>query len=162
MSKEIFVNQRNISLQIWDTAGQERFQSLGGGFYRGSDCCLLVYDIADEASFESLDTWKEQFLKAVSPSNPEQFPFIVAGNKCDLENDRKVPKEKAEEWCKMNNNIPLYEVSAKENTNVEEMFVEIGKMVSAGSEEEEMYNVQSVKIDHTTTQKKSGGCACWV
>ena len=31
--------------QIWDTAGQERFQSLGVAFYRGADCCVLVYDV---------------------------------------------------------------------------------------------------------------------
>ncbi|RZS20922.1 hypothetical protein BHM03_00053492, partial [Ensete ventricosum] len=30
---------------IWDTAGQERFQSLGVAFYRGADCCVLVYDV---------------------------------------------------------------------------------------------------------------------
>ncbi|CAD5184134.1 unnamed protein product [Musa acuminata subsp. malaccensis] len=32
-------------IQIWDTAGQERFQSLGVAFYRGADCCVLVYDV---------------------------------------------------------------------------------------------------------------------
>jgi len=50
LSKEIFVSdqfgvRRPVTLQIWDTAGQERFQSLGNSFYRGSDACLLVYDI---------------------------------------------------------------------------------------------------------------------
>ena len=43
-----FLGQRHlVTLQIWDTAGQERFQSLGVGFYRGADACLLVYDITD-------------------------------------------------------------------------------------------------------------------
>ena len=32
-------------LQIWDTAGQERFQSLSSAFYRGADCCCMVYDV---------------------------------------------------------------------------------------------------------------------
>ena len=35
---------KNVTLQIWDTAGGERFQSLGRAFYRGADCCVLVYD----------------------------------------------------------------------------------------------------------------------
>ena len=30
-----------------NSAGQERFQSLGGAFYRGADCCVLVYDITN-------------------------------------------------------------------------------------------------------------------
>ncbi len=36
-----------VTLQIWDTAGQERFQSLGSAFYRGADCCVIVYDLTN-------------------------------------------------------------------------------------------------------------------
>ena len=43
--KEISVDGKIVHLEIWDTAGQERFRSLGGAFYRGADCCVLVYDI---------------------------------------------------------------------------------------------------------------------
>jgi Ras-related protein Rab-7A len=55
-----------LCLQIWDTAGQERFQSLGVAFYRGADCCVLVYDVNSTKSFESLDTWRDEFLIQVS------------------------------------------------------------------------------------------------
>lgn len=48
--------------QIWDTAGQERFQSLGVAFYRGADCCVLVYDVNVMKSFENLNNWREEFL----------------------------------------------------------------------------------------------------
>lgn len=48
--------------QIWDTAGQERFQSLGVAFYRGADCCVLVYDVNVMKSFDSLDNWRNEFL----------------------------------------------------------------------------------------------------
>jgi Ras-related protein Rab-7A len=47
MAKEVSINDRDITLQIWDTAGQERFKSLGGAFYKGSDCCVLVFDITN-------------------------------------------------------------------------------------------------------------------
>lgn len=50
------------ALQIWDTAGQERFQSLGVAFYRGADCCVLVYDVNSMKSFDSLNNWREEFL----------------------------------------------------------------------------------------------------
>lgn len=49
-------------LQIWDTAGQERFQSLGVAFYRGADCCVLVYDVNVMKSFDNLNNWREEFL----------------------------------------------------------------------------------------------------
>lgn len=52
-------------VQIWDTAGQERFQSLGAAFYRGADCCILVYDVTKIQSFEHLERWKAEFLAQV-------------------------------------------------------------------------------------------------
>eukprot|EP01084_Bolivina_argentea_P049714 91424_1 len=45
LTKEIFIDDKSVTIQIWDTAGQERFQSLGVAFYRGSDSCILLYDI---------------------------------------------------------------------------------------------------------------------
>lgn len=53
-------------MQIWDTAGQERFQSLGVAFYRGADCCVLVYDVNVKRSFNTLNTWHDEFLNQVN------------------------------------------------------------------------------------------------
>lgn len=74
------------SYQIWDTAGQERFQSLGVAFYRGADCCVLVFDVTQPSTFKTLDSWRDEFLIQASPRDPENFPFVVLGNKIDLEN----------------------------------------------------------------------------
>ena len=52
-------------LQIWDTAGQERFQSLGVAFYRGADCCVLVYDVNAQKTFDNLENWRDEFLSQV-------------------------------------------------------------------------------------------------
>lgn len=57
-----FLIYRFFSQQIWDTAGQERFQSLGVAFYRGADCCVLVYDVNVMKSFDNLDNWRDEFL----------------------------------------------------------------------------------------------------
>ena len=56
------LTQRSYLPQLWDTAGQERFQSLGVAFYRGADCCVLVYDVNSAKSFETLDSWRDEFL----------------------------------------------------------------------------------------------------
>ena len=99
----------NGILQLWDTAGQERFQSLGVAFYRGADCCVLVYDVNNAKSFEALDSWRDEFLIQASPRDPANFPFVrtpllrsslgtwtdkaiqvVLGNKIDLEESKRV------------------------------------------------------------------------
>merc|ERR1712217_5140 len=56
------IGDNTVTLQIWDTAGQQRFQSLGVAFYRGADCCVLVYDLTVPKTFESLDSWRDELV----------------------------------------------------------------------------------------------------
>lgn len=58
-------------------------------FYRGADCCVLVYDVNSAKSFETLDSWRDEFLIQASPSDPENFPFVVLGNKIDVEENKR-------------------------------------------------------------------------
>jgi Ras-related protein Rab-7A len=161
MAKEVMIDDRMVTLQIWDTAGQERFQSLGGAFYRGADCCVIVYDITNAKSFEALDTWRDEFLLQGAPKDPENFPFILLGNKVDRDADRKVPTAKAQTWCKNHGDIQLFEVSAKENIMVEEAFQVIAKAAAAQQKEEEIYFPVTVQLNNQNQHKPSnGGCAC--
>ena len=85
LTKEVQVDDRLVTMQIWDTAGQERFQSLGVAFYRGADCCVLCYDVNTQKTFENLENWRDEFLIQASPADPDGFPFVVLGNKVDVE-----------------------------------------------------------------------------
>ena len=90
LTKEITIdNNKQVTLQIWDTAGQERFQSLGVAFYRGADCCVLCYDVTNEKSLNNLSSWKDEFLIQSNVSNPQDFPFIIIGNKIDVDDSKK-------------------------------------------------------------------------
>ena len=110
-------------MQLWDTAGQERFQSLGVAFYRGADCCVLVYDVNNSKSFDTLDSWRDEFLIQASPMDPESFPFVVLGNKVDVdESKRMISSKRAAAFCQSKGGIPYFETSAKEAVNVEQAF----------------------------------------
>ncbi|KAJ6918926.1 hypothetical protein NC651_013012 [Populus alba x Populus x berolinensis] len=79
VTKEVQIDDKLVTLQIWDTAGQERFQSLGSAFYRGADCCVLVYDVNIQKSFETLNNWHKEFVKQVSKSAlPFCAPFFLS------------------------------------------------------------------------------------
>ncbi|KAJ6906781.1 hypothetical protein NC652_024246 [Populus alba x Populus x berolinensis] len=149
------------NIPIWDTAGQERFQSLGVAFYRGADCCVLVYDVNSMKSFDNLNNWREEFLIQASPSDPENFPFVVLGNKVDVDggNSRVVSEKKARAWCAAKGNIPYFETSAKEGINVEEAFQCIAKNALKSGEEEEIYLPDTIDVG-TSSQPRSTGCEC--
>jgi Ras-related protein Rab-7A len=108
---------------------------LGVAFYRGADACVLVFDVNVAKTFENLHSWREEFLVQAGPRDPETFPFIVLGNKIDLESSRVVSQKRAQTWCQSKGNIPYFETSAKEAINVEQAFQTIAK--NAMKEEEE-------------------------
>ena len=117
--KELLVDGLKFSLQIWDTAGQERYSSLGNGFYRGTDCCLLVFDLTKSESFERMADWKKEF---VYRTGNESVPMILIGNKRDLSLERAVDGKLAKAWAEKEGLI-YCEVSAKDSTRVEEAFI---------------------------------------
>lgn len=121
LNKDVAVEGCTFTLQIWDTAGQERFKSLRTPFYRGSDICLLVFAVDDRQSLDNLSQWKKEFLYYADVKDPENFPFLVLGNKVDV-TERLVSEEDAETWCRGNGEMPYYETSAKDNTNVDLAF----------------------------------------
>ena len=96
---------------------------MGTAFYRGADCAFLVYDITNTWSFENIPNWKASFIQKSMVSQPENFPFMVIGNKLDLEDEaRAVSVDTAKQWCSQNGNIDFLETSASHNKNVEEAF----------------------------------------
>eukprot|EP01016_Furgasonia_blochmanni_P000749 TRINITY_DN1022_c0_g2_i8.p1 TRINITY_DN1022_c0_g2~~TRINITY_DN1022_c0_g2_i8.p1 ORF type:complete len:215 (-),score=63.24 TRINITY_DN1022_c0_g2_i8:226-870(-) len=162
MAKDVLIDGRVVTLQIWDTAGQEKFQSLGGAFYRGADCCALVYDITSPKSFESLDSWRDEFLSQGSPKDPENFPFVVLGNKADKESERKVSNVKALQWCKNHGNIEHFDTSAKDNVNVEQAFQAIARAAASRNKEEEIFFPPPATLNKNklsnANDKKQGCC----
>lgn len=52
--RTIELDGKRVKLQIWDTAGQERFRTITTAYYRGAMGILLVYDVTDQRSFESM------------------------------------------------------------------------------------------------------------
>ncbi|XP_069037223.1 ras-related protein rab7-like isoform X1 [Lepisosteus oculatus] len=161
LTKEIIVDDHLVTLQIWDTAGQERFSSLVAGFYRGADSCILVFDVTQPESFKKLDSLRDEFLIEASPRDPENFPFIVLGNKIDLEN-RQVKATRAQAWCQSKKNILYFETSAKEDINIHQAF----QTIACNALKQEAKVEISSDISETITLRDrqeptpSRGCNC--
>ncbi|KAH7442137.1 hypothetical protein KP509_03G072800 [Ceratopteris richardii] len=161
LTKEVQVDDRLVTMQIWDTAGQERFQSLGVAFYRGADSCVLVYDINNVKSFDNLEHWRNEFVTQAEPSDHDNFPFVVIGNKIDINggSTRVVAEKKAIGWCTSKGNIPYFETSAKEDLNVEEAFQCVARNALGNETEKETYLPDSIDISDGYPENKST-CQC--
>jgi len=76
-----------VRTQIWDTAGQERYRAITNTYYRHAIGVILVYDISERESFETLERW----LVELRDHADEKIKVILVGNKSDLEDRRQVP-----------------------------------------------------------------------
>ena len=67
VSVEVEENNKKIKkdfiISLFDTAGQEKFRSIAATYYRGSDGILLLYDITDRNSFESIEMWINSIIE---------------------------------------------------------------------------------------------------
>ena len=120
--KSIKIDNKTIKLQIWDTAGQERFRSILSSYYKGANGILLLYDITNVNSFKSLSNW----LIEIEKNSSKNVKKILIGNKCDLNELRKIPINKGKEFADTYN-MKFIETSAKNNVNINECFNILGK-----------------------------------
>ncbi len=143
--------------QLWDTAGQDRFQSLGTAFYRGADCCALVYDVTNNASFEHLSQWHAEASAANTHDGKCTIQFIVIGNKIDQE--RSVSATRAKAWC-AERGFAYFETSAKESVNVDLAFVSLAKSAAAQQSDPTLWPGidQGVKLNLDEKTKRTTCC----
>ena len=114
----IEVNGYKIELEIWDTVGQEQYRSVTSIFYKEALICILVYDITNRESFESI---KDYWYNTVIQNGMKGVIIGVAGNKCDLYENEAVSEKEGQNYSdSINAYFKL--VSAKNNISIDEFF----------------------------------------
>lgn len=150
----IHLNNRTIKLQIWDTAGQERFRSITSSYYRGAHGIVVVFDVANKDSFSNVKSW----LQEIDRFATNDVQKLLVGNKIDLEEGRKVTEEEGQQLAD-SCGIPYIETSAKDSTNVEEVFRTVARnimeKVDKGSQR---FAKASVQLDRAEPIRKSSCC----
>lgn len=122
MTQTVAMDDATVKFEIWDTAGQERYRSLAPMYYRGAAAAIVVYDITNLDSFAGAKSWVKELQRRGDPN----VVIALAGNKADLGARRKVEYEEANAYA-LENGILHLETSAKDASNVKNLFVEIAK-----------------------------------
>lgn len=141
---------KKIDLQIWDTSGEERFKTITKQYYRDASGILIVFDVTNEKSFLDVANWIED-IKNYSKLN---VSIVLVGNKCDLENQRVVSREKALEFANKND-LKYYETSAKTGTKVGSMFEELALIMVNKFDLEEAVKKQSMEDEKSNALKNT-------
>ncbi|GMF10400.1 unnamed protein product [Phytophthora lilii] len=158
MSKMIVVNDTPIKYQIWDTAGQEK---VGGP--------LVMRKVANVA-----DAWRlllllwrrlphsavpqpgaHNWVKELKQLGPDNIVIAIAGNKSDLEEKREVPASQARAYAEEIGAL-FIETSAKEDTNVSDLFIQISQALPTASAESNA--LPEIVDPYGGGKKKAGGC----
>ncbi|CAG8798934.1 3039_t:CDS:2, partial [Dentiscutata erythropus] len=121
--RTIVLDGKRLKLQIWDTAGLERFRTIITAYFPSAMGILLVYDVTDERSFNSIlffsDTLKKQH-------SSEGVNIILVGNRRDCVEKKVITKEQGRALAN-EFNVKFLETSAKANINVEEAFFTLAR-----------------------------------
>jgi Ras-related protein Rab-6A len=125
LSKTLYLEDRTIRLQLWDTAGQERFRTLIPSYIRDAAVTVIVYDVTQRSSFDSVDQWIADVREERGDSMDEVTVVLVANKADALEEERQVTAGEGEEKARQLGVSIFMETSAKSGVNVKGLFMRI-------------------------------------
>ena len=144
--------KKKVKFQIWDTAGQEKYMSINKNLFQRVQGIILMYDITVPKSFENLNKWM-----SVIKQLADGIPLILIGNKIDLEKERKISKERGQQFAN-DNNIDIFESSGKSGVNVEESFIFLGEQILRLNKDNKTSGGNEYIISKETANKNTKKC----
>ena len=118
----IKVYGRQFRLQVVDTVRLEAFSSVPFSYLRDAVGVLLVFDVTDRRSFDSIPK-----MLGINDDIDDKT-MILVGNKADEDDRRQVTRRQAEKFA-ANLGVLYFETSAVTGQNIQKVFEEITKVI---------------------------------
>ncbi|KAM8952614.1 dnaJ homolog subfamily C member 27 isoform 1-T1 [Pelodytes ibericus] len=119
---KVQIRDREIKVNIFDMAGHPFFYEVRNEFYKDTQGVILVYDVGQKESFESLDAWLAEMKQELGPQgNIENIVFVVCANKIDCSKHRSVDESEGRLWAESRGFL-YFETSAQSGEGINEMF----------------------------------------
>ncbi|MHA1147297.1 MAG: Rab family GTPase [Promethearchaeota archaeon] len=110
------IKKKGFTLYFWDIGGQSDKLFVTEYYFYQALAAMVVFNVVDEQSFNDVDFWVSK-MKEFSGD----IPFIIVGNKVDLEEKRVIDSETMEKKAK-ELGVNFFETSAKTQENVDKAF----------------------------------------
>ena len=117
---DLLFKKRQVRLLCWDSGGQTRFSIVRQAFYRGAHGFIIVFDITWRVSFDTVRSWYYEIQKTIP-----NIPWILVGNKVDLETDRQISKEEGVNLATELGAISYIECSAKTGIRIGKPLIQL-------------------------------------
>lgn len=108
-----------VKLIFWDIAGQEKYDLSRQMFFQGCVGGLFVYDITRPSTLHDIEA---KWLPDLKKYGNEKAPYLLIGNKSDLEETRAISIEEGKDFSDKLGALEFMETSAKSGENVEKAF----------------------------------------
>ncbi len=118
--KTIDFRGEEYKLVIHDIGGQLEFREFRKKYMDNSDMVMVIFALDDRSTFE-IDEYVSDVL-----TMPSKAIWAIVGNKMDLVDKDKVDLSPINVFVEKYK-VPLYFTSAKDNTNVQEVFNDLVK-----------------------------------
>ena len=96
----INLNNSSIHIRLFDHYGQSFFRSINENYYKGANGVILIYDIANEDSFNECIKYYNESINRLCIKNIKK---LLIGNKYDLEKERVITTKQGLEFASQNN-----------------------------------------------------------
>lgn len=145
-------------------------------YYRGTHGVIVVYDVSNGESFANVKRWLQEIDSNCEVVNKvlgekifhfsnsnfcHKINFLPVGNKNDDPQRKVVLTEDAQRFAEQMG-IALFETSAKDNINVEDMFLSITEKVlrhkKATQRQQNDQNDDRIKVNDRNQHKKKKRC----
>ena len=158
-SKPIKVGDTTVKVTVIDTAGQEKYKGIVKTFYNKANGILLTFDLSKKDSFSRLDYWVEELKDNIGTKD---IYIVLVGNKKDKK-EREVSYEEAQKYAEDNNFGGYFEVSAKKNEGIDELFLDVTKGALKkiiNSNQDENNNSIQLSLTETKLSKQKDRACC--
>ena len=117
--KDVEIKRKQVRLLLWDIGGQQDKLFVTEYYFLQAVGAMVVFSVDKRETFDDIDFWISK-MKELSGD----IPFILVGNKIDLENKRVVHTEEIEKKAK-EYGVRFFETSAKLNESVDTAFEDL-------------------------------------
>lgn len=154
--KKVVLDSEEVQIDILDTAGQEDYAAIRDNYFRSGEGFLCVFSITELDSFQQTVEFREQILRV--KQSDENIPFVLVGNKEDLNDKRVVTIEAAEDRARQWG-VNYVETSAKTKHNVDKVFYDLMRLIR---DRKRALDPSDNRIPESSDKKKSHKKKCCI